>query len=419
VYGTAESRIFHRTPAGHTADKKTRRKRNRGCYGLLSIPRQPFSPLPSPTSRVCRTACGYVIRISWRKAPPPSHTPPPPPTHSPWQKCVIFRVSGQKWGWPLFTGPKVMQLNSDSFCDHVQIWMAVIGHLWAELGFWSFPEKGLKYSRPRTFDRTQIFRQVVPVQQAGTVRQRRRPYKLSGSESRSHLRTAWRRGNTIWERALQPDWEGVRSWRFCRAQIVRVWTPIFSGAYIFYRPRRFQRPPCYCRILCDANILDEAQIFYICADILDRHKCHGRKYFMGANISIGANISWVQIFHGSNISMGEIFWGVHTLLIGSEYFVCKLLFGQVPIFNDFCSQFCQFYFAMSFCLIFAANICVYFQYLFMDVVCANIFGANVLKSRFKIDVVIMITCSIVIIINSVLTLQVSTAKYPMIADLAK
>ena len=41
------------------------------------------------------------------------------------------------------------------------------------------------------------------------------------------------------------------------------------------------------------------------------------------------------------------------------------------------------------------------------------------KSRFKIDVVIMIICSIVIIINSVLTLQVSIAKYPMIADLAK
>jgi hypothetical protein len=68
-------------------------------------------------------------------------------------------------------------------------------------------------------------------------------------------------------------------------------------------------------------------------------------------------------------------------------------------------------------LILAANICVYFQYLFMHVVCANIFGTNVLASRFKIDVVII--CSIVIIINSVLTLQVSTAKYPMIADLAK
>ena len=46
------------------------------------------------------------------------------------------------------------------------------------------------------------------------------------------------------------------------------------------------------------------------------------------------------------------------------------------------------------------------------------FVAIVLKPRFKIDVVIMIIRSIVIIINSVLTLQVSTAK-PMIADLAK
>jgi hypothetical protein len=44
-----------------------------------------------------------------------------------------------------------------------------------------------------------------------------------------------------------------------------------------------------------------------------------------------------------------------------------------------------------FCLIFvAANICVYFQYSFMHFVCANIFGAIVLKLRFKIDVVVMI-----------------------------
>ncbi len=45
----------------------------------------------------------------------------------------------------------------------------------------------------------------------------------------------------------------------------------------------------------------------------------------------------------------------------------------------------------------------------MHVVCANIFGANVLRPRFKIDAVIMVICSIVIIINFVLTLQVSTA----------
>ena len=60
----------------------------------------------------------------------------------------------------------------------------------------------------------------------------------------------------------------------------------------------------------------------------------------------------------------------------------------------------------------AANICVYFQYLLCILVCANIFGAIVLKPRFKIDVVIMIICSIVIIINSVLTLQVSTTSLP-------
>ncbi len=38
----------------------------------------------------------------------------------------------------------------------------------------------------------------------------------------------------------------------------------------------------------------------------------------------------------------------------------------------------------------AANICVYFQYLFMHFVCAKIFGALVLKLRFKVGVVVMI-----------------------------
>ncbi len=75
-------------------------------------------------------------------------------------------------------------------------------------------------------------------------------------------------------------------------------------------------------------------------------------------------------------------------------------------------------FCNKFCLIFTAKYLCIFQYLFMHVVCANIFGAIVLKPRFKIDAVIMIICSIVIINNSVLTLQVPTAK-PMIADLVE
>ncbi len=84
-------------------------------------------------------------------------------------------------------------------------------------------------------------------------------------------------------------------------------------------------------------------------------------------------------------------------------------FRQAPLFNDFAVSSAQFSFCNKFC----------FDFLLLIFVCANIFGANVLKPRFKIDVVVMIICRIVIIINSVLTLQVSTAKYPMIADLAK
>ncbi len=222
----------------------------------------------------------------------------------------------------------------------------------------------------------------MPVQQAGTVRQRRRPYKLGGLRADPHLRTAWRRGNTIWERALQPDWEGVRSWRFCRAQIVRVWTPTFAGAYIFCRPRRFQRPPCYCWILWDANILDVARIFYVCADILDRCECHGRKHFMGANISwaqtfhgrkhfMGANISWARIFHGREYFMGaNILRCAHTFWLEANILCVNYYFRQAPLFDDFAVSSAQFLqwvlsvFAISFALIFAANICVYFQYLF-------------------------------------------------------
>ncbi len=70
-------------------------------------------------------------------------------------------------------------------------------------------------------------------------------------------------------------------------------------------------------------------------------------------------------------------------------------------------------FCNKFCLILLLHIFVYIFSIYLCIsVCANIFGAIVLKPRFKIDVVIMIICSIVIIINSVLALQVSTASLP-------
>ncbi len=65
-----------------------------------------------------------------------------------------------------------------------------------------------------------------------------------------------------------------------------------------------------------------------------------------------------------------------------------------------------------FCLILCCKYCVYFKCLFMHYVCANIFGAIVFNLMFKIDAVVIVIWSIVITINSVLTLQVSTSSLP-------
>ncbi len=102
---------------------------------------QPISPTPPPP----HPPLTYVIReAGWL-----CFLPPPPflPTYSPGWIYVLFSVLGQKRGWPLFRGSKVLQLNSGSFCDYVRIWTEVIGHLWAELGFWFFPGKRWKYMR--------------------------------------------------------------------------------------------------------------------------------------------------------------------------------------------------------------------------------------------------------------------------------
>jgi hypothetical protein len=78
------------------------------------------------------------------------------------------------------------------------------------------------------------------------------------------------------------------------------------------------------------------------------------------------------------------------------------ILGKRRYFDDFSNKFCLILLQQTFVYIFSIYVCIF--------VCANIFGAIVLKPRFKIDAVIMIICSIVIIINSVLTLQFSTAS---------
>ena len=64
------------------------------------------------------------------------------------------------------------------------------------------------------------------------------------------------------------------------------------------------------------------------------------------------------------------------------------ILGKHQYFDDFAVSSAQFYFRNKFSLFcneflldfVAANICVYFQYLFMHFVCANIFGAIVFEA---------------------------------------
>jgi hypothetical protein len=76
-----KAEFFHRTPAGHTAERKTRRKRNRGYYELLSIPSQPSAP-PSPPpphrASVAPPAATLSGLAEGRLLPPPPQPPPPP-----------------------------------------------------------------------------------------------------------------------------------------------------------------------------------------------------------------------------------------------------------------------------------------------------------------------------------------------------
>ncbi len=128
-----------------------------------------------------------------------------------------------------------------------------------------------------------------------------------------------------------------------------------------------------------------------------------RKYFeIPPEFSWSANILSIrQYFHEA-----PIFWASANILS------IRLYFHGAPIFCVFANILGRRQYFLILLDFVAANICVYFQYLFMHFVCANIFGAIVLKLRFKIDVVVMIIWSIVIIINSVLTLQVSTTSLP-------
>jgi hypothetical protein len=64
------------------------------------------------------------------------------------------------------------------------------------------------------------------------------------------------------------------------------------------------------------------------------------------------------------------------------FYVCANILRKRQYFNDFCNEFCLILLQQIFVYIFSIYLCIF--------VCANIFGAIILKPRFKIDVVIMI-----------------------------
>ena len=68
----------------------------------------------------------------------------------------------------------------------------------------------------------------------------------------------------------------------------------------------------------------------------------------------------------------------------------RLYFGQAPIFYVFADILGKRQYFMILLDFVAANICVYFRYLFMHCVCANIFWRNFFDLKFKIVIVVMI-----------------------------
>ncbi len=112
-----------------------------------------------------------------------------------------------------------------------------------------------------------------------------------------------------------------------------------------------------------------------------------------------------------------IFWKSADILEIRQYFGNPPIFWKSANILEICIFFCEaptFFKSAYFLkrernlwirLIFVtANICVYFQYLFMHLSMRLYFWRNCFNLRFKIDVVVIIIWSIVIIINFVLTL---------------
>jgi hypothetical protein len=258
----------------------------------------------------------------------------------------------------------------------------VIGHLGAETKFWSFHRNWWKYTRPPII-LTSAYILACRASTSSRYSTGETPPKKAGRhELCLHLRSTWQRGNLstrIWTRALQQVQEEVSSWRFCQAQTAQIrWyftrRGYFNAHQDFIVRLYFCQTPTFCK---SANILCICQYF------------GRRQHFVNP-----PTFSWQRQHLGVRQYFHEmpIFWKSAYIFMRRQYF------GILPTF-------CKSANGLWICLIFvAAKICVYFQYLFMHLSMRQYFWRNCFNLRFKIDIVLMIIWSIVIIINFVLTL---------------
>ena len=114
---------FYRTPAGYTADRKTRRKRNMGCCVLLSVVSSlPPSPLPiSPPHLAHNFTC---LRLCLSGLEGQGRAPLTPLPLGQFWGC-----SGRSRERPLIRRSWVWKLILDSNGDYIRYFGSVIGHL--------------------------------------------------------------------------------------------------------------------------------------------------------------------------------------------------------------------------------------------------------------------------------------------------
>jgi hypothetical protein len=256
-------------------------------YEVQSVTRTCL-PLPlSPSPPRCDKGS------SWLACPTSSlpRTPPPP-----YHLGQTFWNLARSRGWPLIWRLWVWQLILDSNSDQIRIFGSVIGHLGAEIGFWSFHRNWWKYARLPII-LTSAYILACQACTSSWYSTGETPLIKAGRLG------LWQRGSistSIWTRALQPVQEEVSNWWFRRAQTV-------SG------------PPTFSR---SADISPGAEILTPDKILSSAYISARRQYFGGRHYFVHLPIFW----------RAPIFWESANIFMRRQYFGNPPIFHETPIF---------------------------------------------------------------------------------------